>query len=291
MAIPELQLETWSHQGAITTAKATADSIKNALNTYDNWPEGAKFEVYLQGSYKNDTNIRGDMDVDVVVQLNSSFYSNLNEQGKIFLGIIPARYGWSEFRNDVLEVLTDYYDSNNVSEGNKSVKIKSENNRLPADVVVCVQYQKYYKLQDGAFIEGMCFWSRNDNRQIINYPKIHYDNGVSKHQNSNNWYKPTVRMFKNIRGYLEDNYWISKDLVPSYFLECMLYNVPYSKFGGSYQNTFCNVVNWLNEANLDNFVCQNEQLKLFGPTPEQWDTNKAKEFIKNLILLWNNWNN
>jgi hypothetical protein len=97
-------------------------------------------------------------------------------------------------------------------------------------------------------------------------------------------------MFKNIRNYLEDKYYMSKDLVPSYFLECMLYNVPYSKFGGSYQDTFCNVVNWLNEANLDSFVCQNKQLNLFGPTPEQWDTNKAKEFIKNLILLWNNWN-
>jgi len=289
MAIPESQLKIWSHQGAITMAKTTADSIKNALNTYDDWPEGAKFEVYLQGSYKNDTNIRGDMDVDIVVQLNSSFCSNLNEQEKNFLGIIPARYGWSEFRNDVLKALRDYYGFNNVSEGNKSIKIKSGSNRLPADVVVCVQYRKY-NLQLNDFIEGMCFWSRNDNRQIINYPKIHYDNGVSKHQNSNGWYKPLVRMFKNMRGYLEDNYYMNKDLVPSYFLECMLYNVPNSKFGTSYQNTFCNVVNWLGKANLDDFVCQNEQLNLFGSTPEQWNTNQAKEFIKNLILLWDNWN-
>jgi len=290
MAIPELQLETWSHQGAITTAKATADSIKNALNTNDNWPEGAKFEVYLQGSYKNDTNIRGDMDVDVVVQLNTTFCSNLNEEQKKILKIIPTVYKWNEFRTDVLKALRDYYGFNNVSEGNKSLKIKSGTNRLPADVVVCIQYRKYYKLEPNAFIEGMCFWARNDNRQIINYPKIHYDNGVSKHQNSNNWYKPTVRMFKNIRGYLEDNYYISKDLVPSYFLECMLYNVPNSKFGRSYQKTFYNIVNWLNEVNLDSFICQNEQLNLFGPTQEQWNINQAKEFIKNLISLWNNWN-
>ena len=34
MAIPESQLETWANQGAITTVKATADSVKNALNSY-----------------------------------------------------------------------------------------------------------------------------------------------------------------------------------------------------------------------------------------------------------------
>ena len=76
MAIPESQLEKWANQGAIITAKSTADSVKNALSSYDNWKDGVDFKVYLQGSYKNSTNIRGDSDVDVVAQLNSTFYSN-----------------------------------------------------------------------------------------------------------------------------------------------------------------------------------------------------------------------
>src|SRR5574340_777580 len=99
MPIPESQLETWSHQGAITTAKTTADSIKNALNDYE-WPEKIDFEVYLQGSYKNDTNIRGDSDVDVVAQLNSTFYNNLNEEQKKILELTPASYGWPSFKRD-----------------------------------------------------------------------------------------------------------------------------------------------------------------------------------------------
>ena len=282
MAIPESQLETWSHQGAITTAKATADSIKNALNVYNNWPEVIDFEVYLQGSYKNDTNIRSDSDVDVVAQLNSTFYSNLLEEQKRLLGLSPASYRWSDFRVDAIRALKNYYGQSFITEGNKSLKVKANNGRLPADIVVCAQYREYKSINNYDYVKGMCFWSRNDNRQIINYPKVHYDNGVSKHQNSNEWYKPSVRLFKNSRGY------ISGDLTPSYFLECMLYNVPNSKFGTNYQNTFCNVVNWLNETNLDDFVCQNGQLKLFGLTPEQWDTNQAKRFIKNLISLWNN---
>jgi len=283
MTIPESQLETWSHQGAVTTAKATADSIKNALDSYNSWPDNIDFEVYLQGSYKNDTNIRGDSDVDVVVQLNSTFSNNLTEEQKKLLGLIPATYHLSNFRIDVLKVLRDYYGQNQIAEGDKSIKIRASNVRLPADVIVCSQYRQYYELKQDTYIEGMCFWTLNDKRQVVNYPKFHYDNGVTKNKNSNQWYKPAVRLFKNCRGN------ISGDTTPSYFLECMLYNVPDSNFGTSYQNTFCKIVNWLNETKLDNFVCQNSQQKLFGVSPGQWDTNSANNFIANLISLWGNW--
>lgn len=76
MAIPESQLETWSHQGAVTTAKTTADSIRNALDSYSSWPDGIYFEVYLQGSYKNDTNIRGDSDIYDKANLDDFFCQN-----------------------------------------------------------------------------------------------------------------------------------------------------------------------------------------------------------------------
>jgi hypothetical protein len=126
MPIPESQLKTWSHQGAITTAKATADSVKHALDSFENWPEGVEFEVYFQGSYKNDTNIRGDGDVDVVAQLNSTFYSNLSDEQKGILRLTSASYSWSDFKADVLKALKGYYGQNTVSEGNKSIKIRAE---------------------------------------------------------------------------------------------------------------------------------------------------------------------
>lgn len=283
MAIPESQLETWANQGAITTAKSTADSIKNALNSYTDWPDGIDFEVYLQGSYKNDTNIRGDSDVDVTAQLNSTFYSNLSEDQKNILSLTPASYSLPNFRANVLKILKDYYGQSQIIEGNKSIKIKADNGRLPADVVVCSQYRQYKTVNSYDYTEGMCFWTTNDSRQVINFPKSHYDNGVSKHQNSNKWHKPVVRLFKNCRGS------ISGDTTPSYFLECMLYNIPNSNFETSYGDTFCNIVNWLNKNSLDNFVCQNGQLNLFGTSQEQWNTSEAKTFINNLISLWNNW--
>jgi hypothetical protein len=281
MAIPETQLETWSHQGAVTTAKNTSDSIKNALDQYSNWPDGIEYGVYLQGSYKNDTNIRGDMDVDIVVQLNSTFYSNLTEDQKRILGLTPVSYGWNEFRLDILAALRDYYGIGNIAEGNKSIKLRDDSNRLPADVVVSTQYRRYFRVNSNDYVEGITLWTRNENRQIINYPKIHYRNGINKHQSTNNWYKPSVRMFKNIRNTIDDG-------APSYFLECLIYNVPNSEFGRTYQHVFCNIINWLHDNDLTELVCQNEQLKLFGFTPEQWSLSEAHNFVNRTISLWNN---
>lgn len=283
MAIPESQLQTWSHQGAVTTAKSTADSVRNALKSYNGWPQGIDFEVYLQGSYKNDTNIRGDSDVDVVAELKSCFYSNLSEDEKRLLGITAASYGWPEFRAHILQALKDYYGQGQIADGNKAVKVMPSSNRLPADVVVCTQYRKYRSVNSYDYVEGMCFWTRNDNRQVINYPKLHYENGVSRHQGSNKWYKPIVRLFKNSRAY------IPGDSTPSYFLESLLYNVPISCYGTSYQDSFCRVINWLRSADLGSCICQNEQDGLFGSTQEQWDAVQATNFISNVISLWDGW--
>lgn len=288
MGVPESQLETWSHQGAVTTAKNTHESIRGALNSYD-WPDGVDFEVYLQGSYKNDTNIRGDMDVDVVVQLNSTFYSNLNEEQKAYLGLSLAPYNWVDFRSDILDILRGYYGFGMIAEGNKTIKIKASAGRLPADVLVCSKYREYKSLSAFNYIEGVTFWTRIGNCQIVNYPKAHYDNGIKKNKNTANRYKPTVRMFKNMLNHLEERRYLTKGLVPSYFLECLLYNVPDQKFDDSFRDTFCNIINWLAKTKLDNFICQNEQVLLFGKTPEQWTIANAKAFIMSAIDLWKNW--
>lgn len=246
----------------------------------------------MQGSYKNSTNIHGDSDVDVVVQLNSTVHSNLSELEKAILRFTPAAYQWANFRQDVLSALRAYYGYSVVDEGKKSLKVKGGNNRLPADVVVCLQYQKYdHSNLESPPVLGMTFWVLPEVRQVINYPKLHYDRGVSKNQIASEWHKPTVRLLKNIRNHMEQKGNISSQLTPSYFLECLLYNVPSSQFGTNYQGTFCNVINWLNAENLDGFFCQNGQEKLFGTSPNQWSSTHAREFINKTIKLWNDWSN
>lgn len=286
MPIPENQLQTWAHQGAVTSAAETVASIEHALNSYS-WPEGIRYEIYLQGSYKNSTNIRGDSDVDVIIQLNSCFYSNFSEEQKKRRHLGPGKYTFNDFRSLVLQALVDYYGLSLIVEGNKSLKVLVT--KLKADIVPSVQYRKYYNPDtSNSYAEGIAFWTRDTDRRVLNYPKIHYHNGVQKHQKSGNRYKPAVRMFKNIRSYLVDKDIVLEDLAPSYFLECLMYNVPDDKFSYNYQQTFCDVVNWLSNAGMTSFSCQNEQLLLFGSTPEQWSTSNVKEFISGVIYLWEN---
>jgi hypothetical protein len=128
MSIPDAQLETWSHQGAITTAKKTVDRIKNVLKA-DEVLKNRDFDLYLQGSYKNATNIRGNSDVDVVVQLNETFGMDLTrldeEEKRLLHQAYPSpTYQWREFRGHVLNALRESYGNENIIEGNKSIKIK-----------------------------------------------------------------------------------------------------------------------------------------------------------------------
>jgi len=297
MAIPESQLETWSRQGATTTAKATHESIRAALDAGSSPVRYKDIEVYLQGSYKNDTNIRGDSDVDVVVQLNSTFQHDLSElsphEKSLYEAAFPnADYFWQNFRADVITALQNYYDSWTVDPGNKAIEVARNSGRLPAHVVPCIQYRKYHYFQsadDQLYTEGIVFYGNRDGRRIINFPKKHYDNGVTKNSPSrtNGWYKPVVRMFKNARTYLAGQRVISEELAPSYFLESLLYNVPDSAFGANFQTTFYQVVGWwLATAEKSRFVCQNEQYYLFGASPEQWSIADAEVFIAALATLW-----
>jgi len=296
MPIPESQLETWSHQGAVTTAKATHESVRNALSS-SSYLQSKNFEVYLQGSYKNDTNIRGDSDVDIIVQLNSSFFEDLSglspgERELFGSAYSNASYGWADFRSDVLRSLRAYYGMSAITEGNKSLKITAASGRLASDVIVCLHYRKYKYFRgrgDEKYIDGICFYTASDHRQIISFPKPHYENGVLKNSSTNNLFKPSVRLFKNIRSYLVERGSINANLAPSYFLECLIYNVPNREFDSSYGQTFCNVVNFFADTSLQEFNCQDEQRKLFGSSAEQWVQENAKRFVDELVNLWNNW--
>lgn len=296
----EQQLETWSHQGAVTTAKSTADAIKSSLTS--SWRlRGKDIEVYLQGSYRNDSNIRGDSDVDAVVQLNSTFLPDLTglppfSQVTVNAGLCAATYQWSDFRADVVSALSDTFGSSNVNASNNCIKLKATTGRLPSDIVPALQYRKYSA--PTSWLEGIYFYSFASNSWVINYPKQHYDNGVSKNGTfrANGWYKPSLRLFKNARTYLISRGVIPQDLAPSYFLESLIYNVPDDRFGENYMATYRAVVEWLRDTLdgnnalvwlLSPLTCQNGQLPLFGAPPQQWSVASAQRLVSELINLWN----
>jgi Nucleotidyltransferase domain len=298
MAIPDEKLKAWSNQGAVDASKRTHEAVRDALDAHT-WPSQYVYDVYLQGSYRNSTNIRGDSDVDIVAELESSFSNDLSrldpqERVAFHNHYSDATYGWQDFRAHVLTALVDAFGTSSIFEGSKAITVFGTGGRLDADVLVC-QERRYYAAfpskQGERYLEGVRFKDLSNGRWIENFPKQHIENGFEKNSEgrTNHWYKPTVRMFKNARTYLVQRGDIGPDLAPSYFVECLMWNVPDIEFGYSYAQSFQDSLKWLSSADVTNFKCQNDVVPLFGATPEQWSHSSARDFVDQLELLWDYW--
>ena len=253
--------------------------------------------MFLQGSYGNDTNIYSESDVDLVCLLNDIFRSDVSrlpsEQKAAYQQAhSDAQYTYTNFKDDVTSVLTDRY-GDDVSNGNKAIAIAASGNRRKADVIVAIQFRRYYKFRglfDQEYDQGICFYT-TDGTEIANYPKQHRENLTRKHQSSNRWLKPMARVMKNLRGKLVADGTIKSKLAPSYYIEGLLYNVPDDKFGGSYQDCFINAINWLqNEADKGELVCANEQYYLLRDNSHTcWPRADCESFLNAASSLWTEW--
>jgi hypothetical protein len=149
MAIPEAQLETWTGLGSVQQSSATYQSIKNVLE-HANAPYTSKqIDSFLQGSYKNDTNIRGDSDVDIVLQTRSLFHYNIDAlpepQKAEFKRIYPnrAQYDLNAFKKDVVNWLFQNYAGDLDSSGKKALRIKENDGRRSADVLLVAPHKRF----------------------------------------------------------------------------------------------------------------------------------------------------
>ncbi|MCS6291160.1 MAG: nucleotidyltransferase [Nitrospira sp.] len=294
MAIPESQLETWAHQGSINQSSSTYATIKRALEASDTKYARKSYEVFLQGSYGNDTNIYAESDVDVVIRLDDVYYYDISdltpeEQGRFNAALIPGTYPYAQYKADVIAALVKSFGAADVKVENKAVKIKASGSRRSADVVVACDFHRYYQGISGVqYVPGICFFDSGNNR-IVNYPKQHSANCTTKHQETNGWFKPAVRILKNMRTKLVDDSVIGQGIGPSYFLEGLLYNVPNGEFGGSYEDTMVAAINWVLNADRSKFLCANEEYYLVRDTPITWPVANCDRFLDAVTQLWNNW--
>lgn len=294
MAISDAQLGTWSKQGPTQQFTDTYDTLKNVLADPKAPYCSRDYSIFLQGSYKNDTNVYGDSDVDVVVRLNQTFYTDLDqlsEEDKTLWNSArsDADYSLSQFKSDVLSWLRTKYGAD-ANPGSKAILIKGSGTRRDADVLVCAKLRRYHRFKnwtDQKYTEGICFF-RSDGTRIDNFPTQHSENATQKHQDTKSWFKHTVRIYKNLRNKLIQDHAIEDGLAPSYFLEGLLYNVPAGRFGGSEQQNFKDTLDWLNGADRSKFLCANEQYYLFHPTsPVTWRSEKCSQFLNAATDRWN----
>jgi hypothetical protein len=297
MAVPEDKLIQWARIGAQTTSKDTYATIKLALESDDAGYHSKAYTVFLQGSYRNDTNIIKESDVDVVIRLDSVYYYDISplpapQQTAFKATHPPAEYTAKAFRAHVLEVLEKRFGADAVP-GTKAISIQPSNNRRKADVLIAVQHKRYSRFTavgNEEEVTGICFF-KSDGTKVVNYPTLHRENLAAQNQLTNEWMKHLIRIFKNARQEMIDQNTLQVGQAPSYYIEGLLYNVPTAKFGGTYSASAINCINWLYQANRSTFLCANRQYKLLDDNPDvSWNTKDCDAFLKGLIDLWNNWN-
>lgn len=297
MAIPESQLDTWSRQGSITQSSSTYNTIKSVLEASSTPYASKNFEVFLQGAYGNDTNIYAESDVDIVIRLDDCFQSDLSElteaeKAAYKAAFHDATYTYVDFKRDVLSALTKQYGSA-VKAGDKAIAIDGSGSRRKADVIVAIQFRRYFKFRsshDSEYVAGICFWNSKGER-IANYPKQHSANLTVKHQNTSQWFKPVVRVLKNMRSRMVDDGLLRSGIAPSYYIEGLLYNVPHGKLASSYQYCVVNTLNWYRqEASKTDLVCANEQYYLLRDGYHTcWNQANCDVFVEAAVKLWNEW--
>jgi hypothetical protein len=292
--IAENQLETWASQGPTAQFTDTYNRIRTRLLDAGAPYPVAGTDVFLQGSYTNDTNVYGDSDVDIVLCHTGAFYADISRLSPDDRGAYDdatsgtATYRYADFKPDATEYITGLY--NNVHAGRKALFIPGGNSgRRDADVLVAFQFRRYYQFkswEDQRFDEGVCFFPTGGSR-IENFPKLHSDNCTRKHQNTKGYFKPMVRTFKNMRNTMIGKGLLADGVAPSYFIEGMLYNVPNDKFGGTYQQTWIDCFNHLVAADRDALVCANNMHWLVRDgSPPSWSVADFTRFTAALKSYW-----
>lgn len=306
--ISEQQLQTWASAPAASKFKYTHEEVRKALASY--LPDFAKsnhgyelknenYEVYLQGSYANSTNITGESDVDIVIELNSIFSYDIDqltdEEKQTFHSFYsnPSQYKFAQFKKDVFASLKKYFSKTTLEYGAKSLKIPKNSSRVNADVIPAFHHRKYgrftyYTIDQ--YVSGIKLYNTETNELIINYPKEHKKNCEALNHDTEGKFKDSIRIFKNLRKQLKQKNEIDDSLAPSYFIENLIYNCPAPTFNGSYQSIVINILqNVLNDSengSLQYYKCANGQDMLFL-SKHTWNTDDAMSFIAkcaNLVL-------
>lgn len=250
-----------------------------------------QISVFVQGSYKNNVNVKVDSDIDVGVLSSEVFHIDRYDEElakKIDAKFPRGTYQFPEFKNDLEKALKDHFGTDSVTRGNKSFDIHESSTRVDADVVALIEHRWYSS--ENNYKEGVMLYPDNSTPPIVvNWPEQHYTNGVQKNNNTGRRYKRVVRILKKLRNEMLENNYTYLEKVPGFLVECLVWNTPNSiLINGDYYIAVKNVLVYLFDelARKDNYKEWGEvsELKYLFRDSQPWNKNDAQRFIKD---AWN----
>jgi predicted nucleotidyltransferase len=245
MKISEAQFSSWSGPVSTTEDEKCKRAIAQVTDAIRK-KFGNKVSIFLQGSYQNNTNVKQDSDVDVVVRHDGYFYHDLQRLSDADKAIYEANrsasnYTFAELKEQIHAALIAEFGAA-AKRKDKCIEIIGNSYRITADVVPCFVHRRFSNLKDTE-VSGIQFYSDRENEKIVSFPEQHHSNGVTKTNATGRMYKRTVRILKVMRNIMVEKGIITDGLASSFFIECLVYNVADRLFlPGNYELTVRNII-------------------------------------------------
>jgi hypothetical protein len=227
MRVTDEQLSNWT-KPAFGNEEKLADNTEAAIRSaISKHPvlQNLDIRILPKGSYKNNTNIRRDSDIDIAVIHQGLVMLEYTEGSTMAHANLVPYTGISReyYKHAVGEALVKEFGPSVVDKtGNRVFRLRGSSTVMNADVIPATQYWYVGQRWQRKGIELIL--NKPDAQRHFNYPDQHYDNGVAKNNFTLRRYKRSVRILKNIENKLVSEGLINA--IPSFLIECLAYNVP-----------------------------------------------------------------
>lgn len=199
----------------------TERMVREAIQEHEGLAD-CNITVYAKGSYANNTNVRTDSDVDVAVQCHDVFYWG-EESAGAHGTITPYQGMWTpaKLRGEIGAALRAKFLGQVDESGSTAFRVSSNSARVDGDVVPCFDYRYYFA--SGGSREGTKIFPKTG-AGFENYPAQQLAMGNAKNDRTRTFHKKAVRILKRVENAMFDAG--QHRAVPSFFVECLVYNCP-----------------------------------------------------------------
>ena len=293
----EQQFRTWSKPSSDTEADKQENAEKKICEAIDEYEplKVHRSKIIAQGSYRNNTNIRLQSDVDICVCCTLPFFADFThaDYNKADAGLVDSPYSYEHFKEDVYAALKKKFGEAAIRKGKKAFDVHPTTSRVDADVVPAMAYRMYLKRASNwqnaisyREPEGTKFYS--EGKEIINFPDQQHANGVTKNKATGYRFKLIVRAMKNLQGDMAEKNIEAAKPIPSFLIECLCYRASNSCFeGDSYkQNVRDVIVEIFNATKGDatcNEWCEVNDIKYLFRTTQPWTRQQVNDY---LLAAW-----
>lgn len=179
--------------------------VKDAIRAWKEFKD-TNLAIYTKGSYPNNTNVRVDSDVDVVVECHECSYYDYEPGVTSKHGTSSPYKGWwtkERWRTEVGNALVDAFGTSAVDlSGRIALNVAAvKGSRPSADVVPSFNYYRYLDSEWRTYYNGSCVFDMSNNK-IVNWPQQQLENGRAKNMATSGRYKNFVRALKRVENRL-----------------------------------------------------------------------------------------